>query len=185
LDIKVKRRNFASQSLKSSNETSNELINSPTFCAPTVSTGVTHSDVKTGQFQMHQTIPPLSDRQIFGHSFRTTKERCNFFIFFYYWWGGTKSLGTAATSGLLYKPQMTDEDDCRATGGMKIGRGNRSTRRKPTPAPLVYHLILGDVRSWQLILLFLKCGILSIFYRTLVLGELAMEIVNSAGSIFV
>jgi hypothetical protein len=32
-------------------------------------------------------------------------------IFFYYWWGGTKSLGTAATSGLLYKPQMIDEDD--------------------------------------------------------------------------
>jgi hypothetical protein len=31
--------------------------------------------------------------------------------FFYYWWGGTKSLGTAATSGLLYKPQMIDEDD--------------------------------------------------------------------------
>jgi hypothetical protein len=23
-----------------------------------------------------------------------------------------------------------------AIGGMKIGRGNRSTRRKPTPAPL-------------------------------------------------
>jgi hypothetical protein len=39
------------------------------------------------------------------------------FFFFYYWWGDTKSLGTAkslstaATSGLLYKPQMTDEDD--------------------------------------------------------------------------
>jgi hypothetical protein len=24
-------------------------------------------------------------------------------IIYYYWWGGTKSLGTAATSGLLYK----------------------------------------------------------------------------------
>jgi hypothetical protein len=43
---------------------------------------------------------------------------------------------TAATSGLLYKPQMTDEGDCGAIGGMKIGRGNRSTRRKPVPAPL-------------------------------------------------
>jgi hypothetical protein len=31
-------------------------------------------------------------------------------FFSYYWWGGTKSLGTAATSGLLYKPQMIDED---------------------------------------------------------------------------
>jgi hypothetical protein len=51
-------------------------------------------------------------------------------------WGGTKSLGTAATSGLLYKPQAIDEGDCGAIGGMKIGRGNRSTRRKPAPAPL-------------------------------------------------
>jgi hypothetical protein len=28
------------------------------------------------------------------------------------------------------------EGDCGAIGGMKIGRGNRSTRRKPAPAPL-------------------------------------------------
>jgi hypothetical protein len=31
---------------------------------------------------------------------------------------------------------MIDESDCGATGGMKIGKGNRSTRRKPEPAPL-------------------------------------------------
>jgi hypothetical protein len=57
-------------------------------------------------------------------------------FFFYYWWGGTKSLGIVATSGLLYKPQMRDEDECEAIGGIKIGRGNRSTQRKPAPAPL-------------------------------------------------
>jgi hypothetical protein len=51
-------------------------------------------------------------------------------------WGGTKSLGTAATSGLLYKLQMIDEGDCGAIGGMKIDRGTRSTRSKPAPAPL-------------------------------------------------
>jgi hypothetical protein len=34
-------------------------------------------------------------------------------------------LGTAATT----------DDDCGTVGGMKIGRRNRSTRRKPTPAP--------------------------------------------------
>jgi hypothetical protein len=28
------------------------------------------------------------------------------------------------------------EGDCGAIGGRKIGRGNRSTRRKPAPAPL-------------------------------------------------
>jgi hypothetical protein len=43
-------------------------------------------------------------------------------------------LGTAATTGLLYQPQMID--DCEEIGGMKIGRGTRSTRRKPAPAPL-------------------------------------------------
>jgi hypothetical protein len=42
-------------------------------------------------------------------------------------------LGTAA---LLYQPQMIDEGDCGAIGGMKIGIGNRSTLRKPTPVPL-------------------------------------------------
>jgi hypothetical protein len=45
-------------------------------------------------------------------------------------------LGTAATSGLLYQAQMIDDGDYGEIGGMKIGRGNRSTRRRPTPAPL-------------------------------------------------
>jgi hypothetical protein len=49
---------------------------------------------------------------------------------------GLSPLGIAATSDLLYKPQMIDEDDYGAIDGMKIGRGNRSTRRKPAPAPL-------------------------------------------------
>jgi hypothetical protein len=31
---------------------------------------------------------------------------------------------------------MIDEGDCVAVGGMKIGRGNPSTRRKPAPASL-------------------------------------------------
>jgi hypothetical protein len=45
-------------------------------------------------------------------------------------------LGTAATTGVLYQPQMIDDGDCGEIGGMKIGGGNRSTRRKPAPAPL-------------------------------------------------
>jgi hypothetical protein len=49
---------------------------------------------------------------------------------------GLSPLGTAATSGLLYKPKIIDEGDCGAIGEMKIDRGNRSTRRKPAPAPL-------------------------------------------------
>jgi hypothetical protein len=45
-------------------------------------------------------------------------------------------LDTAATTGLLYQPKMIDDGDCGAIGGMKIGRGNRSTRMKPAPVPL-------------------------------------------------
>jgi hypothetical protein len=50
------------------------------------------------------------------------------------YWGWT--LGTAATTGLLYQPRMIGDSDCGDIGGMKIFRGNRSTRRKPTPAPI-------------------------------------------------
>jgi hypothetical protein len=46
------------------------------------------------------------------------------------------ALGTAAVTGLSYKPRMIGDGDCGEIGGMKIGRGYRSTRRKPAPAPL-------------------------------------------------
>jgi hypothetical protein len=45
-------------------------------------------------------------------------------------------MGTAAITGLLHQPRMIGEGDCGETGGIKNGRGNRSTRRKPAPAPL-------------------------------------------------
>jgi hypothetical protein len=38
-------------------------------------------------------------------------------------------------TGLLYQPRIID-DECGAVGGMRIGRGNRSTRIKPAPVPL-------------------------------------------------
>jgi hypothetical protein len=44
------------------------------------------------------------------------------------------SLGTSATEWPIV-PAPGDYDDGEV-GGMKIGRGNRSTRRKPAPAPL-------------------------------------------------
>jgi hypothetical protein len=46
------------------------------------------------------------------------------------------TFGTASTTGLLYQPWMIGGGDCGEIGEMKIGRGNRSTRRKPAPAPL-------------------------------------------------
>jgi hypothetical protein len=77
---------------------------------------------------------PRSLISVFQAGAATFHSSSSSVIFFL--WGGTKSLGTAATSDLLYKPQMIDEDDCGAIGGMKIGRGNRSTRRKPAPVSL-------------------------------------------------
>jgi hypothetical protein len=50
-------------------------------------------------------------------------------------------LGTVATTGLLYQHQMIDDG---AIGGMKIGWGNRSTRRKPAPALLCSSQITHD-----------------------------------------
>jgi hypothetical protein len=63
-------------------------------------------------------------------------------FFFFNLCGGT--LGTAATTDLLYQPRMVGEGDCGEIGGMKIGRGNRSTRTKPAPAPVCPPQILHD-----------------------------------------
>jgi hypothetical protein len=62
--------------------------------------------------------------------------------------GGVRQspLGTSATVVLLYQPQMID-DGCGAVGGMRIGRGNRSTRRKPAPVPLCPPQIPHDM-TW-------------------------------------
>jgi hypothetical protein len=49
-------------------------------------------------------------------------------------------------TGVLYQPRMIDEE-CGAVGGMRIGRGNRSTRTKPAPLPLCPPQILHDL-AW-------------------------------------
>jgi hypothetical protein len=44
-------------------------------------------------------------------------------------WGETEStLVRRPLFDLLYQPRMIDDDECGAVGGMRIGRGNRSTR---------------------------------------------------------
>jgi hypothetical protein len=48
-------------------------------------------------------------------------------------------LGTVTTTDLLYEPKMIDDGDYGATGGMKIGRGNRSTRKKTPKRHFVHH----------------------------------------------
>jgi hypothetical protein len=57
-------------------------------------------------------------------------------------------LGTSATVGLLYQPRMLDDHDYGAVGGMRIGRGNRSTRRKIAPVPLCPPQIPHDL-TWD------------------------------------
>jgi hypothetical protein len=57
-------------------------------------------------------------------------------------------LGTSATVVLLYQPRMIDDDDYGAVCGMRIGRGIRSTRRKPAPVPLCPPQIPHDL-TWD------------------------------------
>jgi hypothetical protein len=57
--------------------------------------------------------------------------------FFFNLCGGT--LDTAATTVLSYQPRMIGEGDCGEIGGMKSGRGNRSSRRKRASAPHFVH----------------------------------------------
>jgi hypothetical protein len=77
------------------------------------------------------------------------KQRCQFqllfnfvneisnyyFVLFFIILSGVRlsPLGTSATTGILYQPQMIDDGDCGAIGGMKIGRGNRNIRKKNLP----------------------------------------------------
>jgi hypothetical protein len=62
-------------------------------------------------------------------------------------WGETGvHLVRRPLTGLLYQPRMIG-DECRAVGGMSIGRGNRSTRRKPASVPLCPPQIPHDL-TW-------------------------------------
>jgi hypothetical protein len=49
------------------------------------------------------------------------KDEVKYYFFFNYW-GGT--LGTAATTGLLYQPRLIGDGDCGEIDKMKTGRGN-------------------------------------------------------------
>jgi hypothetical protein len=58
-------------------------------------------------------------------------------------------LGTSATVVLLYQHGMIDDDDdYGAVGEMRIGRENRSTRRKPAPVSLCPPQIPHDL-TWD------------------------------------
>jgi hypothetical protein len=82
-------------------------------------------------------FPSLCKERKWGHEIALLSVCQYYFIIIFIIVSGVRlsPLGTAATTGLLYQPQMIDEGDCGEIDGMKIGRGNRSTRRKSAPAP--------------------------------------------------
>jgi hypothetical protein len=49
--------------------------------------------------------------------------------------------------GLLYQARMIENDERGVVGGMRIGRGNRSTWRKPAQVPLFPPQITHDL-TW-------------------------------------
>jgi hypothetical protein len=81
---------------------------------------------------------------------RLRRSRKLFFIIAILSRMGLSPLGTAIITGLLYQPP--DRWGCSgATGGIKISRGNRCTRRKPDPASLCLPKIPNDKtcpRTW-------------------------------------
>jgi hypothetical protein len=89
-------------------------------------------DTKHSRFTLHVAV--LLWHYLFV-PLMTTATLWNFFFIFS--WGKTwVHLVLRPLFGLLYQPQMIDDNDCGAIGGMRIGRVNRSTRRKPAPVPL-------------------------------------------------
>jgi hypothetical protein len=73
------------------------------------------------------------------------QRRHSFFCFL--GWGETVHLVRRPLIGLLYQPRMIDDDECGAIGGMRIGRGNRSTWRKSVPMQLCPPQIPHDLDS--------------------------------------
>jgi hypothetical protein len=69
------------------------------------------------------------------------REQINLVFFF-------SSLGWGETESTWYvghQPRKIDDDECGAMGGMRIGEGNRSTRRKSAPvllcSPQIPHVL--------------------------------------------
>jgi hypothetical protein len=77
-------------------------------------------------------------------------------VFFLVSWDAVRlsPLGTSATNWpIVPAPDDDDDDDddddeCGAVGEMRIGRGNRSTRRKPAAVPLCSPQIPHDL-TWD------------------------------------
>jgi hypothetical protein len=61
------------------------------------------------------------------------------------WWGETcVHLARRPLFHLLYQPRAIVYEECGGVSGMRIGRGNRSSWRKPAPVPLCSSQIPQD-----------------------------------------
>jgi hypothetical protein len=67
-------------------------------------------------------------------------------FFFLVSWGGVR-LSPLCTSANIWPIVPAPDEECGIVGGMRIGRGNRSTRRKPAPVPLCPPQIPHDLGS--------------------------------------
>jgi hypothetical protein len=99
---------------------------------------------------MSNKYPPFSFHQRPTYHVFRPKVFTNQTFFFLVSLGGERlsPLGTSATVGLLYQPRIIDDDDYGAVGGMRIGRGNRSARRKPAPVRICPPQIPHDL-TWD------------------------------------
>jgi hypothetical protein len=74
-----------------------------------------------------------------------------YFFFLIEWDWQLSPLDTSATDSPLYRPRMIKDKECGAIDGIRIGRGNRSTRREPASVPLCPPQIPHDLtraRTW-------------------------------------
>jgi hypothetical protein len=102
-------------------------------------------------------LVPRSRKVASIHPIPHTRGQFYFFTFYFLafcsflGWGETDKvhLVRRPVIGLLYQPRMIHDDECGAAGGMRIGRGNQSTRRKPDPMPLCPPQIPHDLTYSQ------------------------------------
>jgi hypothetical protein len=92
---------------------------------------------------LYQTVQKIS--QHLRHSTSETLIVLTSFSFSFLGWGETESTWYVGhLFGLFYQPRTID-DECGVVGWMRIGRGNRSTLRKPAAVPLYPSQIPHDL----------------------------------------
>jgi hypothetical protein len=74
--------------------------------------------------------------------------RLNFFFLSFSGWGETESTLYVGHCFPIVPARMIDDDDYGAVGEMRIGRGNRSTQRKPAPVLICPPQIPHDL-TWD------------------------------------